>query len=199
VKPILFLSLAAALVAPLLAAGDDGLSTRSPFLPLNAPQGGDAAASQGEHYELAGASLTNEGTLLCLYDSASKHYRWLTVGKTDDGIQVVSYDPNREEAVVRFDGSAHVLSLRQVRTQQAGGLALVSPAQPVPMTPMPSPVNNGGPIVDPSTIGKSPEVIKQEREARMLVSDLLEIGMQQRKAYEEAQKKAAAAAGQPKS
>lgn len=31
-----------------------------------------------------------------------------------------------------------------------------------------------------------------EREARMLVSDLLEIGMQQRKAYEEAQRKASA-------
>ena len=37
------------------------------------------------------------------------------------------------------------------------------------------------------------EIVKQEREARMLVSDLLEIGMQQRKAYEEAARKAAAA------
>jgi hypothetical protein len=37
---------------------------------------------------------------------------------------------------------------------------------------------------------QAPEIAKQEREARMLVSDLLEIGMQQRKAYEEAQKKA---------
>jgi hypothetical protein len=35
-------------------------------------------------------------------------------------------------------------------------------------------------------------IAHQEQEARMLVSDLLEIGMAQRKAYEEAQKKAAA-------
>lgn len=33
--------------------------------------------------------------------------------------------------------------------------------------------------------------VKAETEARMLVSDLLEIGMAQRKAYEEAQKRAA--------
>jgi len=32
-------------------------------------------------------------------------------------------------------------------------------------------------------------IAQQETEARMLVSDLLEIGIQQRKAYEEAQKK----------
>jgi hypothetical protein len=32
----------------------------------------------------------------------------------------------------------------------------------------------------------------QAREARMLVTDLLDIGMQQRKAYEDAQKQAAA-------
>jgi len=36
---------------------------------------------------------------------------------------------------------------------------------------------------------------KQETEARMLVSDLLEIGMAQRRAYEEAQRKAAEAGG----
>ena len=34
---------------------------------------------------------------------------------------------------------------------------------------------------------------KQAREARMLLSDLLDIGMQQRKAYEEAMRKANAA------
>jgi hypothetical protein len=41
------------------------------------------------------------------------------------------------------------------------------------------------PLPPPSTPAEA------EREARMLVSDLLEIGMQQRKAYEEAQRKAA--------
>ena len=52
-------------------------------------------------------------------------------------------------------------------------------------------------MADPTIEGKAPEVVKQERDARMLVSDLLEIGMAQRKAYEEAQKKAAATPAQP--
>ena len=38
---------------------------------------------------------------------------------------------------------------------------------------------------------KARELARQEREARMMVSDLMEIGMQQRKAYAEAKRKAA--------
>ena len=37
---------------------------------------------------------------------------------------------------------------------------------------------------------KSAKVLKEEEDARMLVSDLLDIGVKQRKAYEEAQKRA---------
>ena len=45
----------------------------------------------------------------------------------------------------------------------------------------------------PPAIAQSPEAAaKDQREARMLVSDLLEIGVQQRKAYQEAKQKAAA-------
>ena len=44
----------------------------------------------------------------------------------------------------------------------------------------------------------TPEVQqKQETEARMLVSDLLEIGMAQRKAYEDAQRRAATGENAP--
>ena len=39
--------------------------------------------------------------------------------------------------------------------------------------------------------------MKEQREARMLVSDLLEIGMQQRKAYQDAKAKAAGAPQPP--
>jgi hypothetical protein len=60
----------------------------------------------------------------------------------------------------------------------AGAAAIPVPAQAAPM-PAPAP---SGPM--------TPEVqARQETEARMLVSDLLEIGMAQRRAYEEAQRK----------
>jgi hypothetical protein len=97
----------------------------------------------------------------------------------------LSYDQGRDQAVVKFDGGTHVLSLRKASTSASMPIAAVfTPMQPGPATPA------AKPIVDPSTLGKSPEVIKQEREARMLVSDLLEIGMEQRKAYEKAHQQA---------
>lgn len=47
----------------------------------------------------------------------------------------------------------------------------------------------GAATVTPPTTPAEQTVVKQEQEARMLVSDLLEIGMAQRKAYEEAQRR----------
>ena len=65
---------------------------------------------------------------------------------------------------------------------------LTGPANP-PATPPAGPVFD--PNAKPTGEAKPLTVARQEEEARMLVSDLLEIGMAQRKAYEEAQKKAA--------
>jgi hypothetical protein len=55
------------------------------------------------------------------------------------------------------------------------------------------PVNNSSQqTTPPPAPGSAAEIqTRQETEARMLVSDLLEIGMAQRRAYEEAQRKAA--------
>jgi hypothetical protein len=164
---------------------------RSPFLPPAGATAAGASAGPAEPYELAGASMTSEGTQICLYETAKHRSRWLAVGKSQDGIQVVSYDSVRDQAVVKFDGQPHVISLRKIKPN-AAALASFNPASSVGTR------QNGaeGPpeVVDPSTVGKSPEVVKQEREARMLVSDLLEISIAQRKAYEEAQAKADAQA-----
>lgn len=151
------------------------------------------AEGPAETYELAGASQTDSGSRICLYDRVHHQSRWLPVGQNSDGIQVVSYDAANNEATVKFDGATHVLSLRKATITSSGPIAAVAylPASSASIS-MPTP---GKPIVDPSTIGKSPEVVRQEREARMLVSDLLEIGMQQRKAYEAAQKAAQAQRG----
>lgn len=67
----------------------------------------------------------------------------------------------------------------------------VNPGAPSPATPPPEAV------AKPEGPAKPLTVARQEEEARMLVSDLLEIGMAQRKAYEDAQKKAAAGTTEP--
>lgn len=147
-----------------------GLSTDSPFMPA----GGAAAAlpgAQGAH-ELVGIIATSSQTLVGITQTATKKSVWIPVGKVVDGIEVVSCDPKQDRAVIRVNGETKTLALRA---------ANVSPAAP------------GG----PATVSTLPALAKpgsqaeQEREARMLVSDLMEIGMQQRKAYEEAQRKAA--------
>jgi hypothetical protein len=61
-------------------------------------------------------------------------------------------------------------------------LPATAPIEPTP--PLPN-------MPKPETAAVPETQAKQETEARMLVSDLLEIGMAQRKAYEEAQRKAA--------
>ncbi len=169
-----------ALVATRAAAAD-----RSPFLPA-ADAGLAGQSASGETFELAGASETDLGIRVCLYDSANKRSRWLAVGDTTGDIQVVSYDVGSNQAIVKFDGRPHILSLRKAATSTMATAYFANNAAPT--------FGPNRPVVDLSTIGKSPEILKQEREARMLVSDLLDIGIQQRKAYEEAARKAKAAA-----
>lgn len=173
------------LFAVAVNAQPDG--SRSPFLPPNAAGAGAANQGPREKYELAGATSSSDGSAVCLYDPVTKHSRWMNVGQTDGDLQVLSYDENADQAVVRFDGQTHVLFLRQARTGAAG------PNSFVVAPPAGSSAAANQPVIDPSTTGKSPEVLKQERDARMLVSDLLEISIAQRKAYEEAQRRAAAA------
>lgn len=189
------------------------LPKNSPFLP---PAGANtpAAAAAGENLEFAGVSSVGKRTDLIFHDKAAKKNHWVGLGETKEGIQVVSYDERREQAVIKHQGVQKTLPLRKgARTVAspaaplppgvlqpvspampvAAAPALVfAPAQPVPDAttpppaepPAPDPLKPAGPPV--------PETqLRQETEARMLVSDLLEIGMAQRRAYEDAQRKAA--------
>lgn len=180
-KPLVLVSALALLPAALLG------QARSPFLPPGGAAGQAVAGGPPQAYELAGASTSSEGTLICLYDTVHHHSRWFAVGKAEGGIDVESYDRNNDQAVVRFDGQEHVISLRKVKL--VGNQVPTFAAGPAAGTRQ-NGAEGAAPVVDPSTIGKAPEVVKQEREARMLVSDLLEISIAQRKAYEEARAKA---------
>ncbi len=172
---------AAALSLAALAFGQETLVADSPF----APKGSAAslgAAAPGEAYELAGSSVEGADVSVCIFERQAKHSRWIPVGEDVDGVKVVSYDPVNDTAVVMVGGARKELSMRK---------AVVAAAPTAPGNRgAPPPVHRAPPIAParPETVGSPAQ---EQREARMLVSDLLEIGIQQRKAYQEAKRKAA--------
>jgi hypothetical protein len=113
---------------------------------------------------------------VCIYDVGGRRSHWSGVGEVDDGVQVVSYDATADEAVVRINGVQQTLELRR---EAAGGGSFGSF--------VPAPVYLTGPAPRPL----SAEAARKQREARMLVADLMDIGMRERQANEEAERQAA--------
>lgn len=148
-----------------------------------------------------------------------KKNRWIALGETVDGLNVLTYDAQRDQVVVKVAGEQKLLTLRKASgVVNAPTLTMVAPnpamnfnvpppasadviqkiQPPPPASAAPAteaPVAAAAPpAVDPAKPGAPAaplSVARQEEEARMLVSDLLEIGMAQRKAYEEKQRQAA--------
>jgi hypothetical protein len=198
-----------------------GLPKNSPFMPAGTAAAPAEAAS--ERIEFAGVSSVGKKTDLIFYDKTAKKSHWIGLGETKEGIAVLTYDEQREQAVVKVNGVEKVLSLRKgVRTggtprpvatlPAASGFAIPAPLPAdslVQKIQPPPPPDGSASSIQPSSGSAAPAQpakpttpeaqaqVKAETEARMLVSDLLEIGMAQRKAYEEAQRKAAASGGQP--
>jgi len=167
----------------------------SPFLPV-----GDAAAGAGAAaaptYELAGASATGDGTQVCIYNAQTKRSAWIAVGATRDGVKVLSFDPDRDLAVVSANGERKVLTLRKAAVTE-GPVPTFTPAVSPVVDAAPPPGMANGTAGQPPPGPTDAKTLKDERdarEARMLISDLMEIGMQQRKAYAEAKARAAAQA-----
>jgi hypothetical protein len=198
------------LVAVAIAADEKagGLAKESPFKLRGGPSA--PAAGANETIEFAGVSSVGKRTDLIFYDKTAKKSHWIAQGETKEGISVLNYDDRRDEAVVKINGVQKTLALRKVASPAAARGVPGLPSgfnTPFP-APLPAPVsaqlpiptgtvvsNNASepPANQPAPAPGSPAEVqkKQETEARMLVSDLLEIGMAQRRAYEEAQRKAA--------
>lgn len=159
---------------------------KSPF-----GQAGDTAksAQPAQGLEFTGISSIGDKRMVNLYDTEHKRSFWIELGATSGGITVVKYEADKDQITIRQNGAEKVLPLRA-----AAGIAHAA----VPATPAMGPSAPAG-ATPTSTPTPTPisqlSPARQEEEARMLVSDLLEIGMAQRRAYEEAQKKAAG--GQP--
>ncbi|MBX7122346.1 MAG: hypothetical protein K1X42_09470 [Opitutaceae bacterium] len=168
-------SAAAALLAAACARGDAPARKQSPFLPpqtVTAP-----AATAPSSYEFTGVIIAGKNIMVNIADVAAKRSVWVSIGRSEDGINALSYDAKAESVVVRIADQNRTLFLKKpaVAANSGPAVATVAIAPTVPLPPPSSPA-------------------EAEREARMLVSDLLEIGIQQRKAYEEAQRKATEAA-----
>ena len=118
---------------------------------------------------------------VCIFDRQAKHSEWIPVGGVSGMVHVISYDQKRDKVVMTVGGATKEIGLREASTAASGPAA--TPAQamvaaaPAPAAP-----------VSPATASS---LSHDQNEARMLVSDLLEIGVQQRKAYQEAKRKAA--------
>lgn len=187
-------------------------SAHSPFLPPSAAA--PIGNAPGETLEFAGVNVMGSKTFVSVFDKQSKKGRWIPVGGSDTGLSVLAYDPRREQIVIKSGEIQKTLTLRKATgtlnaptpvdlLPPAAGFAEPSIASFVQKIQPPPPASTdltgpatppAGPVFDPNTKpageAKPLTVARQEEEARMLVSDLLEIGMAQRKAYEDAQKKA---------
>jgi hypothetical protein len=165
------------------AAFGQTLVSRSPFM----PSGSAAAGANGPApaYELAGSSVDGSDVSVCVFERQSKHSQWISVGETVNGIQVISFDPAHDRAEVSISGERKELSMR------ATSVAATTGAVPN--------ATNFAVSTDPAVPSTPEAIAHDQREARMLVSDLLEIGVQQRKAYQDAKQKAASETPAPPS
>lgn len=209
-----FLPFLAAILAS-AAEQPSGLPRTSPFVP--AGTAGAAVEASSETIEFAGVTTVGKRTDLIFHDKTTKKNHWIAKGETKEGIAVLNYDEPRQQVVVKVNGTEKTLSLRKVASPRGGPRSVapqptgfnvpaaptVAPAivaaEPLVVTPGTGAGQGGvtisaAPAAPAPAAAENPEAtrIRQETEARMLVSDLLEIGMAQRKAYEEAQRKAAA-------
>lgn len=185
-----FIALAAALLVSSGRAGD--APKDSPFA-----QAGNAstAAAANDPLEFAGVSMVGKRTSINLYEKQTKRSFWVDVGATSSGVTVVKYDTVHDQVTIRRDGVEKTLPLRAPSAVVNGPATPLPP--PVPITPAPALAAPAPTPATPTPTGSMSQA-RQEEEARMLVSDLLEIGIAQRHAYEEAQRKAAAGqTGQP--
>ena len=196
------LALPLALVFVLGLRAQNALPSTNPFA---GPPGAATPDAPQETIEFAGVSTMGQKVDLIFQDKATKKTTWVPLGGKADGIEVVNYDAKKEQVVARINGAQKTLTLRKSTAANASGAGLPAPVAPMPTgfnVPSPAAVPPAAvsaaatgapgtaPATPPAPATPMTETQKQEQEARMLVSDLLEIGMAQRKAYEEAQRKA---------
>jgi hypothetical protein len=166
--------------APLVRGGAQTvLLGNSPFAPngtVEATASGKAAPA--EDYELSGSTAEGSEISVCIFERQAKRSEWIPVGGESNGIHVLSFDSIRDRATVTISGARRELAMRRPVITSLGPAGGPGPA-PVGMETAAMQANPPTPAA----------AARDQREARMMVSDLLEIGMQQRRAYQAAKAK----------
>jgi hypothetical protein len=134
----------------------------SPFLPPDSGRPAAPAAPAPTLANLQFASVLSFGreTLISVYDVRTNEGVWIPVGGEADGIRVITYDPENEEVTILSAGVTARLKLREASFATGGMIRSLPTLE--------------------QEYGRPLTVEEQETEARMLVSDLLEIGMKER-------------------
>lgn len=194
--------LASIATAIAVGAGVESLQERSPFLPPSAPKAGsqnDALSS----IELTGIFSVNGKPRFSVRDSSTGRSIWIGLGETEEGLTIRSYDEAASSVVVEGRGGKRNVVIREARVTTAPSAPIPiqvagPPGQParmatiIPNPPPPSPPPQGSQPQKASATATAPKTdAEKERDARLLVSDLLEISIQERKRYEENQRRVA--------
>jgi len=196
------LSLLASITTALaVGAGVESLQERSPFLPPSAPKSaaqGDALSS----IELTGIFSLNGKPKFSVRDTSSGRSLWIGLGETEEGLTIRSYDESKSSVVIEGRGGSRNVVIREARVTTAPSTPIPiqvagPPGQPARMAtiiPNPPPQQQRPQASQPqqaTSAATGPKTdAEKERDARLLVSDLLEISIQERKRYEENQRRA---------
>ena len=152
----------------------------SPFSPPT--RAAPAPAAADPDFEFTGVIEQEKTTIVNLTRIADRRTTWVIVGATVAGLAVSAYDPASRQVTFTAAGRSRTLPLKAAPALSTGNVgnfdAFTAAPLPVATVALREPVTDA----------------EKATEARMLISDLLEIGMLQRQAYEDAARKAAAEA-----
>lgn len=191
-------ALIGSLIAGLVCAGvpasaqDGTVFDRPGAAPAQAANTGDGDLAA---LQLSGVSSLGGQRMFNFVDSRNNKSFWVPLNGSTDGFSVTAYDENNVAVTVTRGGQSRQVQLRQVQIAAPPAASAHPVTVQVPPRPAGSPAPavirtaDGGEIVNPKT---PQEIAQAEMEARMMVSDLLEISMQERarqKALREAQQK----------
>lgn len=168
-----------------LASGAlSGQSTedRSIFGPVSARASENAATDPDlEALQFCGVMALGDERSFNFTDPRTRKSFWLPANGTEQGFSVESYDSTGEKVVVRRGSFTRTIPLRKTVVASSGPAAGGRVVVPVATNATPAAPRPPGSGVDEIKNPKTPEEIKQaEFEARMLVSDLMDISYRAR-------------------
>lgn len=168
-----------ALVVATVSVQAAGTESTSPYGQAGAP----AAAATGGDLEFAAVSMMGGQTMVNLTSTRDQSSFWVPVGSTANGVTVLKYDNSQDQVTIRVNGIEKTLPLRPP------SMVANAPMPSLPPAPAAAPAMSAGASTPAATPSVPETQAQKEEDARMLVSDLLEIGMVQRRAYQQALKK----------